>query len=170
MGNKQFEASLQSGHHAELAHLDGDWSGTIRVWFEPGKPASDGALRGRIRPVLGGRFVIHEYEGECMGEPHQGVAIHGYYIDRNRYESAWIDSFHTGTQMMFSTGVPMATLHSVLGSYGGESDGEVWGWRTEIEKKSADHLLIQMFNVTPQGEQSLGVEFDYRRVHASRPL
>lgn len=170
MGRKEFEASLQSGPHADLARLVGDWTGKLRIWFEPGQLGEESSVRGSFRSVLGGRFVIHDYEGSCMGDVSQGLAIHGYHLDRHRHESAWIDSFHTGTQLMFSTGVPMAALHSVSGSYGGESDGEAWGWRTLIEMKSTEQLLITMFNITPQGEESVAVEFDYRRVHAVRPL
>lgn len=170
MGKKELEASLESGHHADLARLVGDWSGSLRVWFEPGELVSDATVRGRIRSVLGGRFVLHEYESQCMGEAEQGIAIHGYHLDGHCYESAWIDSFHTGTQIMLSRGVPMATLHAVTASYGSESDGAAWGWRTEVEKSSGDKLLIRMFNITPQGEESLAVEFAYRRVHAARSL
>ena len=77
MGRKEFETSLDRGHHAELAQLVGDWSGSLRVWFEPGQPASDAAVRGRIRSVLAGRFVLHEYESQCMDEAEQGVAVLG---------------------------------------------------------------------------------------------
>lgn len=170
MSKKALEASLQAGHHADLARLSGGWSGTVKVWFEPGQLISEGAVRGRIRGVLGGLFVIHEYEAKYMDETEHGVALHGYDLDASRYESAWIDSFHTGTQIMFSRGVPKATLHAVTGSYGNENEGETAGWRTEIELKSPDRLLIQMFNVTPQGRESLAVEFDYRRVHGARPV
>lgn len=167
---RALETSLKSGHHADLARLAGGWSGTVKVWFEPGQLISEGAVRGRIRGVLGGLFVVHEYEAKFMGETEHGVAIHGYHLDTKRYESAWIDSFHTGTQIMVSRGVPKSTLHAVTGSYGGEDDGDTAGWRTEIELKSVDQLMIQMFNVTPQGRESLAVEFDYRRVHGARPL
>lgn len=170
MGNKALKASLATGHHADLAALVGGWSGRVKVWFEADQLASDGVVRGRIRTVLGGRFVIHEYEAQCMDETEHGVAIHGYHLERECYESAWIDSFHTGTQIMISHGIPRAILHGVTGSYGGEIDGEAWGWRTEIDLKSADHLMIQMFNITPKGEEALAVEFDYRRVHGARPL
>lgn len=170
MGSSAFEKSLQSGHHADLVRLAGDWAGKVRIWFEPDQLGDESTIRGRIRPVLGGRFVIHEYETRSMGETQHGFAIHGYHIDRQRHESAWIDSFHTGTQLMFSTGLPLAALHEVTGSYGGESDGQPWGWRTALAMESPDHLVIAMYNVTPQGEESLAVEFDYRRIHASRPL
>ncbi len=170
VGRKEFEASLRIGHHADLARLVGGWSGTVKTWFEADQLAGEGSVRGRIRSALGGRFVIHEYEAQCLGETENGVAIHGYHLDRHCYESAWIDSFHTGTQIMVSHGVPRAALHSVTGSYGGESDDEAWGWRTEIELKPTDRLLIQMFNITPQGEDALAVEFDYRRVRGSRPV
>ena len=170
MTKNALEASLQTGHHADLARLSGGWSGSVKVWFESDQLVSDGAVRGRIRGVLDGRFVIHEYEAKYMGEIEHGVAIHGYHLDARRYESAWIDSSHTGTQIMVSRGVPKASLHAVTGSYGADNHEGAGGWRTEIEMKSTDRLLIQMFNVTREGNESLAVEFDYRRVHGARPV
>ncbi|KRB99897.1 hypothetical protein ASE11_09575 [Hydrogenophaga sp. Root209] len=61
--------------------------------------------RGSIRVLLGGRVRLHEYTGHCSGEPMEGVALIAHHLDERRYESAWAESFGTGTSIMFSTGI-----------------------------------------------------------------
>lgn len=162
MGKKEFEASKTEGAHRRLANMAGDWEGTFKLWFEPGDPACQSAQRGTIRPVLDGRFLLHEYETEMNGDPISGIAIYGYHLDRGRWESAWGESFGTGTQLMYSTG-PVGSGLNVLGSYGDGQGGPDWGWRTEIEQPDPDTLVIVMTNITPQGEEAKAVETRYLR-------
>lgn len=163
MGVQKFEASKREGRHRELAQFVGEWTGTSRVWFEPGKLGDEAPIRGAIRPILDGRFLLHEYDSMCMGAPQQGLAIIGRCLDRDRYEMAWIDSFHNGTAIMFCEGEHGALPVSVLGHYGGHDGSDPWGWRTTFELESADHLVITAWNITPQGEEAKAVEIDYRR-------
>ncbi|MGH8174700.1 MAG: DUF1579 domain-containing protein [Steroidobacter sp.] len=164
MSAKEFEASKQSGLHRELAKLVGEWEGIGRVWFEPGKLAEEAPIRGAIRSVLDGRFVVHEYESTFMGAPQQGLAIFGYHLDRERYEVAWIDSGHNGTAIMYSTSERTRGPLNVLGHYGGDGDDAPWGWRTTIELPDANRLVITSYNITPQGEEAKAVEVVYQRV------
>lgn len=167
MGKAEFEQSLQSGGHAALAAMAGDWQGTTRVWFEPDKPpAMEVAQTGTLRSVLGGRFLLHEYrygEGDQAGE---GIALYGLHLDEKAYEVAWIDTFHTGTSILFSTATDDGRGFKALGSYGDGQGGPRWGWRTEIAQPSADELVITMFNITPEGEEAKAVETVYARVAA----
>ena len=55
------ESSSPGGAHHRLNLLAGDWEGTTRTWFEPGVLADESPMAGRIRPLLGGRFIRHEY-------------------------------------------------------------------------------------------------------------
>lgn len=164
MGKQAFDQSLQAGgrHHA-LGRLVGRWRGTTRVWFEPDTVADEAPINGTIRSVLGGRFVQHEYETTFMGELQHGLALYGWHIDRRAYEAAWIDSAHTGTQLMYSEGAKGDARFAVLGHYGGHDDGMPWGWRTEIALEGDDRLVITAFNITPQGEESKAVETVYTR-------
>lgn len=164
MGSKEFEASKADGPHHRLAGMAGDWEGTFKLWFEPGDPACESRQTGSIRSILDGRFLLHEYETQMNGDPVSGVAIYGYHLDGGTWESAWGESFGTGTQLMFSTGRagPQTGLR-VLGSYGDGQGGPDWGWRTEIEQPDADTLVIVMTNITPQGEEAKAVETRYTR-------
>ncbi len=165
MSKQVFAESLVDGLHARLARMAGDWEGMTQVWFDPSQPpASETMQHGSIRLILGGRFLLHEYRTSFGDDVHEGVAIYGAHLDADAFESAWVDSFHTGTNVMFSTApASQAPRFSVLGSYGDGQQGPPWGWRTEIEQPDADTLLITMFNIEPQGEEARAVETRYRR-------
>lgn len=164
MGKKEFEASIAEGGHRRLAQMIGEWEGTFRLWFQPDHVACEAPQRGTIRGILDGRFLLHEYRSRFGDDPIEGVALYGLHLDDNAYESAWVESFGTGTSIMFSAGPATSEHFSVLGSYGDGKGGPRWDWRTEIEQPDADQLIITMTNISPQGEAARAVEVRYRRV------
>ena len=102
--SEKFEASKTSGAHYQLSRLVGDWEGTARTWFEPDKIADESPVSGTMRLILGGRFIMHEYQGSFGEKPVEGIAIYGYHLGLQRFQSAWLDSFHNGSAIMFSEG------------------------------------------------------------------
>ena len=165
MSKSKFEISLEGGVHKQLQSLTGTWEGATKTWFEPHVIADESPMKGTIRSILGGRFLMHEYQGSLSGEAFEGIAFYGFDVPNNKFQSAWIDSFHMGTGMMLSEGKPTETGFSVLGSYGGPDIPVPWGWRTVFQLNEPNQLTITAFNISPEGREDRATETIYRRVN-----
>ena len=165
MSNK-FETSKTNGSHYQLSKLVGEWQGTAKVWFEPGNPVDESPITGTMRFVLDGRFILHEYKGSFGDKPLEGIALYGYHLDLEKFQTAWIDSFHNNTAIMFSEGEKGNKDFKVLGGYTyvTPETEQHWGWRTEIEIVSEDEVVITAYNISPEGEEAKATETAYKKV------
>lgn len=160
----KFEASIEEGTHARLNEIAGTWEGTARTWFQPDIIADESPVSGTIRSVLGGRFLLHEYESSFAGKPLQGIVIYGYDLNTRSFQSAWIDSFHMGTGIMFSQHPKQDGDFSVYGTYEVfQEERQEWGWRTDLRLEDENTLVITAYNITPEGEETKANEIIYKR-------
>ena len=164
--SEKFETSKSSGVHFQLSRLAGEWEGIAKTWFEPDNPGDESPVRGSMKPIMDGRFILHEYKGSLGGQPLEGIAIFGYNLASGKIQSAWIDSFHNGTAIMFSEGKRGEDELKMLGSYEyitAELE-QKWGWRTEIEIIDNAQVKLTAYNISPEGEEAKATEVLYTRV------
>jgi hypothetical protein len=117
---------------------------------------------GTIQLLLEGRYALYLYQSSIEGEPQHGMFTFGYNITLEQYEASWVDSFHTGTGIMFCIGAEKENGFSVTGTYPDPTGGPDWGWRTEVELVD-DQLTITAFNITPEGQEFMATEMVLNR-------
>lgn len=143
-----------------LTGLIGEWEGSTKTWFEPESVADESPWRGTFRAVHGGNHIQHEYEGMMQGQPFTGQQTWCFNPAAGRWECAWIDSFHSSQMILYSVGT--GAEPNVLGEWHAP-DGTVWGWRTTLHLRAPDELIQTMYIITPDGQESKGVETIYHR-------
>ena len=164
--SQKFEQSKTAGAHLQLSKMAGNWEGTTKTWFDPAKLEDESPITGTMRLILDGRFIMHEYQNSFADKPISGMAIYGYNLDLQKFQCAWIDSFHNGSAIMFSQGDKGDAQIRVLGSYAyiTPEQEQHWGWRTQIEWISDAEMTITAFNISPEGQETKATETNYRKV------
>jgi len=158
-----FEQTSESPHHF-LTQLAGGWTGTSKIWLEPGKLLDEAPLVGNIQVVLDGRFVMFLYQSSVEGEAQHGMFTFGYNTTKDQYEASWLDSWHNNTAIMSCVGSAREKGFQVIGRYPDPAEGPDWGWRTEVELVDEDHLTITAYNITPEGEETKATEAKLTRL------
>ncbi len=139
--------------------LVGAWTGNKAV-IEPGEPRHEGPCDATIAKAMRDEFLEVRYAWSYEGEPQAGLLL--LTSDGDEARAVWFDSWHNaGTWMTLSGAVTAAGAVGLRGSYPVEGSPD-WGWRVALRAQAAA-FEIDMYNVTPEGEEEIGVELRLRR-------
>jgi hypothetical protein len=130
----------------------GNWSGTVKTWLDPEAEPASNDLTATTSAVLGGKSVQIDYRSHVGESRSDGLMILGKDIRTNRLSLTWIDTFHTGSNVMQFTADESGMLR---GEYA--AGDEMWRWRIAIDR-DGDALRIRHFNISPAGEDMRAIE------------
>ena len=144
--------------HRRLSRLVGRWRGTARTLMGPDADPLEAPWEGEVTSLLGGRFVRFTYRSSVQGTLIAGDMTLAYEAGEKQWRISWIDSFHTSPAILVSTGPAKDGPINVFAKYFAAEGHPHWGWRSEVHDPDGDGWTVRMFNVTPEGEELLGIE------------
>jgi len=167
MENPQFMADMMAAgtpgeEHAELAKLVGTWKVSGHFLMAPDAEPWPTTANATVRTILGGRYIVEDYNSDFMGTPFNGMLIQGYNNVTEKYFTIWMDNMSTGATMSFGTedenGVMTAkgTAYDIITPEGRPM-------RTVITEKSENEYVMDMYDHTPEGEEFRSMHLVYTR-------
>ena len=143
--------------------IEGSWSGPYSLWLHPGATAEESDSSASVRVLVHGKVALLEYEWVRSGE---AVAGAFFFSGVGRVAVArWGDSFHTPPATMDGEGEldPAASKMTLNSRYSAGPGGPEWGWRTEMTAGSDDTLLMEAYNIAPDGQEAIAVRAQWSR-------
>ncbi len=144
--------------------LAGEWSGTnllYTTWIEE-NPVSESVCSCIVGLAANAKFLKIEYDWTFENKKQDGLLLIGCEKDADEAQAVWIDSWHMSDKIMSCDGRYAGDSISIKGFYKVPNHPD-WSWRTDIIFSDEDSFKIVMNNVSPEGEESLAVEADYKR-------
>lgn len=144
--------------------LIGLWSGEnlLRLsWETPSDFNSRGELTAAM--AIRDKFLTVNYQWSYKDTPHEGLLLLGFDTNSATVNAAWVDSWHSNTKPLILSGtINESKTIDLRGSYEVPNHPD-WGWRIVITPAEKD-LSMTMYNISPEGEEDLAVQADYKRV------
>lgn len=157
---KAMEALAKPGpQHADLMKTAGNWTVEQKCWMAGVETTSK--AKAIFTPLLGGRFLRQEYEGEFTGQPFHGIGLTGFNNATRKYEDVWICSAGTGVTSMTGTETETGKAWAFAGTCAGPG-GKESKMRSVMKKISDDKMFMEMFCDDGTGEKRC-MELTYTR-------
>jgi hypothetical protein len=150
--------------HEEFLAWYGEWQGTKELllpWISAAHFTSPSRLR--ITSVAKEHFAQLGYSWQHEGMAQEGLILIGYDPVSSRTTGAWVDSWHQSGGIMACTGQRLGNgVFCLLGHYEVGNDAP-WGWRIKIAVDAINNLKIEMYNISPAGDEERVVSAHYER-------
>jgi uncharacterized protein DUF1579 len=158
------QGSTKAAAHPEtdvLKQWVGDWDATIESAGRDGKPVTNPA-KTKVK-LIGGRWLITDFEGTFAGAPFIGHEVLGYDPIAKKYVLNWVDAMATG----FATGEgqfdPQTKTLTLSVSGRDDSKGTMVTWKQVDIWKDADHHDWTLRPIGADGKEQIQMTIRYSR-------
>ena len=143
--------------------LVGEWHGSYSLWLRPGAPARESSINASFKSVVNGNYFLMHYSWGKEDDLQRGVFLLGG--QEQAVTATWGDSFYSAPNPMHCKDeLNKGDSKLVLNGNYAAGEGPDWGWRTEFTRKGPNSLLMEAFNITPDGLEGLAVRAEMERV------
>jgi len=145
---------------ARLATRVGEWKCLVRHWASPDAPVDESWGESELSMMLGGRFLVQEYESHSHGMHFEGLGITGFNNKTQQYEFTWVDNMSTGLMQGAGTleGDTLQLRVKMTDPMTGPAD--MWGSETF---DNPDRFVSTMYMKDANGREFKVMEIIYER-------
>jgi hypothetical protein len=161
--------------HAVFKEGAGTWDAKVESFMVPGAPPAVSKGVETARVFCGGLCLLSDFKGSfVMGPPStpptpfEGHGTETYDPAKKKYVGSWTDSMSTGLMTSEST-YDAATKTMTGWMEGPDLTGKVSKMKSTVTMKDPNMRVFSMYNVGPDGKESLGMRITYTRRKEAGP-
>jgi hypothetical protein len=108
MQNPQYMTDMTAAgapgpQHQMLANHAGSWKVEGKMWMTPDAEEAPMTATATTQSLLGGRYIVEDYQSDFMGAPFVGRLMRGYDNVSGKFWSVWVDYMSTGHYVAHGT-------------------------------------------------------------------
>ena len=155
--------AMPGEHHKLLGKLVGTWDMAVKYRMNAEAPVVESAGTCTRKWILGGRFVLEEFDGGNLGLPFQGLSIYGYDAFRNKYTCVWVDTTSTAVTQSLGTCRDDCAIIAFTGQHGDPWSGQMRDSRGVTRLESDDRHVLELYEPDRDGTEFKVLEIAYTR-------
>lgn len=157
------KAATPGPQHKQLASLAGAWDVKTKFSMDPSAPPEESTGVTKAKTVLGGRWVVEEFEGQMPQGPFSGMGISGYDNVKKKYVSFWMDTMGTGAMVSEGTADTTGKVITFTGTYEDPMTAKPKTCRSVTRFVSESKHTFEMFDTGPDGKEFKCLDIVYTR-------
>jgi uncharacterized protein DUF1579 len=100
MMQEWMRCAMPGPEHKLLEKMAGRWTTATKQWMDPSAPPSESSGKSEGKIMFGGRFLVADIDGSCMGQPTRTMTIIGYDVYKKKWVSIALGDMGTGIYLM----------------------------------------------------------------------
>lgn len=155
--------AMPGTQHRLLQRMAGQWKLKVRYKMTADAPPVESEGTCTRKWILGGRFLLEEFDGGSLAVPFQGLALYGYDTFEKKYTSIWVDT--TSTAITTSLGICADDCRRIqfAGRHGDPWSGTKRASRGETRFVSDAEHVLELYETGADGREYRVLDITYTR-------